>query len=250
MSQRTVMPYSATPPKPARRRSSSGVVRSFQLSTARGGHASRADQIRRQRLDLQAVDADHAEAGVQQVLRQREAGRPEADDQHVLADVRPRDRPVPVQRVPARQQAVDLEAPAHPEHVGQHARLRLRDVDRFLLLEHAPLHAVVADAVTGAGQHRVVDADHRERADRLAVLAQDVHLADLLVQRAAADLHAQRVALHRARTCRACRSSTNPSRARGSRGSSPPRSRPRAATCAGRSARSRRAAAGARAVLR
>ena len=91
-----------------------------------------------------------------------------------------------VERVPAGQQAVDLEAPAHPEHVGQHARLRLRDVDRLLLLEDARLHAVVADAVAGAGQHRVVDADHRQRADRLAVLAQDVHLADLLVQRAAA----------------------------------------------------------------
>ena len=40
MSQRTVMPYSATPPKPASRRSSSGVDSSSQRSTARGGHAS------------------------------------------------------------------------------------------------------------------------------------------------------------------------------------------------------------------
>ena len=38
----------------------------------------RADQIRRQRLDLEAVDADDAEAGVEQVVRQREAGRARA----------------------------------------------------------------------------------------------------------------------------------------------------------------------------
>ena len=104
-----------------------------------------------------------------------------------------------VERVPAREQAVDLEAPAHPEHVGQHARLRLRDVDRLLLLEDARLHAVVADAVAGAGEHRVVDDDHRQRRDRVAVLAQHVHLADLLVERAAGELDAQRVPLHRAR---------------------------------------------------
>ena len=40
MSQRTVMPYSATPPKPDRRRSSSGAASSSQRSTARGGQTS------------------------------------------------------------------------------------------------------------------------------------------------------------------------------------------------------------------
>ena len=65
--------------------------------------------------------------------------------------------------------------------------------------------------------------DHRQRRDRVAVLAQDVHLADLLVQRAAAQGDAERVLLHRAVSCRASPSSTSPSRARGSTCSSPPR---------------------------
>ena len=38
-----------------------------------------------ERLDLQAVDADHGVAVVHQVVRQREARRPEADDEDALA---------------------------------------------------------------------------------------------------------------------------------------------------------------------
>ena len=39
-----------------------------------------------ERLDLQAVDADHGVAVVHQVVRDGEAGRPEADDQHLFPD--------------------------------------------------------------------------------------------------------------------------------------------------------------------
>src|SRR5206468_842509 len=74
-------------------------------------------------------------------------------------------------------------------------RLRLRDIDRVLLLEDAALHAIVADAVAGAGAHRVVDADERQRPDRVALAAELVHLGDLLVQRAAAQRDAERVLL-------------------------------------------------------
>ena len=54
-----------------------------------------------------------------------------------------------VERIPAREQAVDFESPRQLEHVLQRARLGLRNVDRLLLLVDARLHAVVADAVTG-----------------------------------------------------------------------------------------------------
>ena len=118
-------------------------------------------------------------------MRQRVAGRPEPDDQDVAAVVGQRIGPLDVERIPARQQPVDLDAPRHVEHVGQHAGLDLRDVDRFLLLIDAGLHAVVADAMTGARAHRVVDDDDRQRAERIAALAQRVHLGDLLVERAA-----------------------------------------------------------------
>ena len=126
-------------------------------------------------------------------MRERVAGGAEADHQHVLAVVFERVWAVDVERIPARQQPVDLDAPRHLQHVGQHAGLDLRNVDRFLLLVDAGLHAVVADAMAGAGAHRVVDHDNRQRADGVAALAQQVHLGDLLVERAARQRNAERV---------------------------------------------------------
>jgi hypothetical protein len=84
-----------------------------------------------------------------------------------------------------------------PHGSGEHPRLDLRDVHRLLLLEDARLHAVVADAVTGAGAHRVVDAHERERAEDVAVATHDVHLADLLFERAPLKGDAERVLLER-----------------------------------------------------
>jgi hypothetical protein len=106
-------------------------------------------------------------------------------------------RAVDVQRVPAREQAVDLEAPGQRQHVGEHPGLDLRDVHRLLLLEDARLHAVVADAVSRPRGHGVVDAHQRQRGHGVAVLAHQVHLADLLLERAAHQLDAQRVGLER-----------------------------------------------------
>ena len=102
-----------------------------------------------------------------------------------------------VERIPAREQAVDLEAPRQLEHVLQRARLGLRDVDRLLLLVDARLHAVVADAVPGRRAQRVVDHDDRERADRVAFGLRLVELGDLLVERAAGERHAERALLER-----------------------------------------------------
>ena len=173
-----------------------GVERTVQVQPAR--HRLRrapaaAGQGRVGRLDLQAVDRDHAEALVQQVVRQRVAGRAETHHQHVLPVVRQRVRPLGVQRIPAREQPVDLDAPRQVQHVGERAGLDLRNVDRFLLLVDAGLHAVVADAMTGARAHRVVDHHHRQRADHVATLAQQVHLRDLLVERAAGQRDAERI---------------------------------------------------------
>src|SRR5205085_9948590 len=46
--------------------------------------------------------------------------------------------------------SVDFKAEGERENVRQYAGLRLRDVDRLLLLEYAGLHAVVADAMARA----------------------------------------------------------------------------------------------------
>jgi hypothetical protein len=145
----------------------------------------------RQRLDLQAVDADDRVPVVQQMVREREAGRPHADDEHAPAGRCGGNVAAKVQRIPPREQAVDLEAPGQLEHVLQEARLRLRDVDRVGLLVDARLHAIVADPVSRARDHRVVDADHRERADRHAFRAQLVEFRDALLERAAGEHDAE-----------------------------------------------------------
>ena len=107
----------------------------------------RARELLGERLDLQAVDRDDAEALVQEMVREGVAGRPEPHDEDVLAVVGERIRAGRVERVPARQERPDLEPPGHREDVRENARLRLRDVDGILRLEDAGLHAVVADAV-------------------------------------------------------------------------------------------------------
>ena len=83
------MPYSATPPKPAITRSSSGSASVADVADRLEGHALAvgvdAGQRGGERLDLEAVDADDRVAVVQQVVRERESGRAHADDQRALA---------------------------------------------------------------------------------------------------------------------------------------------------------------------
>ncbi len=122
---------------------------------------------------------------IDQMVGQVEPGGPDPDDQHLVARLRLRQRASQIERVPPRQEAVDLEAPGQAEHVFQRAGLDLRDVDRVLALVDAGLHAIVADAVPGRGAERVVDRDDRQRADAVAARLDDVHLRDLLVERAA-----------------------------------------------------------------
>ena len=124
LSQRTVMPYSATPPKPAITRSSSG---SISASTSRtGSNGTRSPAIvmprkrRVERLDLEPVDADHGVAVVDEVVRERESGRAHA--RRSARACRSRGcgtRPAQVERIPAREQRIDLEAPRQRQHVLQ-----------------------------------------------------------------------------------------------------------------------------------
>jgi hypothetical protein len=92
------------------------------------------------------------------MMGEGKAGGAEADDQHLVARWGLRQRPAQIERVPAGQQAVDLEAPREAEHILERAGLDLRDVDRILPLVDAGLHAIVADAVTGRGADRVIPA--------------------------------------------------------------------------------------------
>jgi hypothetical protein len=92
LSQRTVMPYSATPPKPAIMRASRSFVERRDIADRREGHAL-----------ARHVDAGSAGAAARSSVRrcrppcgrrssgvrQREAGRPQADDQHALAGIGP-----------------------------------------------------------------------------------------------------------------------------------------------------------------
>ncbi len=150
-----------------------------------------------QRLDLEAVDGDDGVAVVHQVVRQREPGRPQADDQDLAAGRLFGIWAGEVQRIPPGQQAVDLEAQRQFEDVLERPGLDLRDVDRLLLLVDAGLHAVVADPVAGRRAHRVVDRDDGQGTDGVAVPLQRVHLGDLLFERAAGQRHAEGALLER-----------------------------------------------------
>ncbi len=156
----------------------------YRFESAARSVAVHAAQAGRQRLDLQAVDADDGMALVHEFMRQRVAGRTEAGHQHTVAAARLRIRPAQVERIPARQQRIQLEAIRQLQHVFQRAGFDLRNVHRFLLLVDAGLEAVIADAVSGRGHHRVVDGDHRQRGDGVAVGLQHVKFGYALGERA------------------------------------------------------------------
>src|SRR4051794_5544640 len=100
-------------------------------------------------------------------MRKCKTGRPQAYDQHLVPGGRLRIGSLNVQRIPAREQAVDLEAPRQFQNILERTRLNLWNVDRILLLEYAALHAVITDPMTCPGAHRVVDGHRCQRTDRI-----------------------------------------------------------------------------------
>ena len=140
-----------------------------------------------QRLDFQPVDAGDGVAVVHQMMGERETGGAEAHHQNLVAAGGPWHRTGEVQRVPTREQAVDFEAPGQIQNILERPRLDLRDVHRLLLLENAGLHAVVADAMAGAGHHRVIYGGDGERGDGVALRLHHVHLGDFLFERTAGE---------------------------------------------------------------
>src|SRR5690349_9420408 len=163
------MPYSATPPMPA---------------MARSPRSSRSSAM-----PLTDVTGTRVPLGSTPDCA---AGRPQPDHRHAAPRRRPRDWPREVERVPARQQRIDLEAPGQAEHILQRAGLDLRDVDRFLLLVDAGLHAVVADAMSGCSEQRIINHCHGKRTQREALALEEVHLRDLFLERAAGERDAER----------------------------------------------------------
>src|SRR5919204_2481036 len=125
------------------------------------------------------------------MVRERESRRAEAHDEHAAPRGRFGVGAAYIERIPARKERIDLEAPRQLEHVLQRSRLGLRDVYRFLLLVDAGFHAVVADAMAGGGHHRVVERDDAERRQRLAARLHHVELGDLLFQWATGERHAE-----------------------------------------------------------
>src|SRR5215510_15642651 len=115
--------------------------------------------------------------------------------EYVLAVVAKWVRPSRVDRVPPRQQRDNLEPIRQPQHVRQNTGFDLRNIYRILLLKNARLHAVVADSMTGAGEHRIVDHYHRERPDRVAFTIELDHLRDFFVERTALEQDVKRIAI-------------------------------------------------------
>src|SRR5262249_42292699 len=59
------------------------------------------------------------------------------------------------------------------------------NIYRFLLLENAAFHAVIANAMAGAGAHWIVDRDQRQRRYRVTLLLNQVHFRNAFIERAA-----------------------------------------------------------------
>ena len=100
-----------------------------------------------------------------------------------------------IERFEPCQQTVNLEAVRQFQHVADDARLNLWNIDGILFLKNASFHAVVADTVSGARTHGVIEHDHRQRRDRLTPLAQLVHFGNPFLERAARERNAERIAL-------------------------------------------------------
>ena len=153
-------------------------------------------------------------AVVHQEVGKRESRRSHAGDEYAPARRWRGIWRAQIERIPARQQAVDLESPRQFQHVFQCARLGLRNIDRFLFLVNAGFHAVVADAVPGRRHQRIVDDDDRQRADRQPFGLDLVELGNFFLERAARQRDAERALLERGRAAAAGALFLQPFRAR------------------------------------
>ena len=145
---------------------------------------------------LQSVDAHDSEPLVQQVVGECVAGRSHSDDKNILAIVAKRNRALHIQRIPARQQRVNLEAVRKVQDIGQDAGFNLRDVDRRLFLKDAGFHAVIADPMPGPGAERVVDHHRGERADYVASAFEKMSFRYLFIEGATIQTDPQRILLN------------------------------------------------------
>ena len=147
------------------------------------------------RFELQTVDSDNAKPFVCQIVGERISGRPQTDHQHIDTVVRKRIGPLPVERIESCEQTVDFESEWKFKYITDDPGFGLRDVDGFLLLKNASLHAVVADPVPRSRTHRIIEYDHGQRRDDSAPFSQDMHFGNTLFQRAARERDSERIFL-------------------------------------------------------
>ena len=152
---------------------------------------SHAGEMLRQRFDLQAIDTHHAMPVVEQVVSEAEARRPHSGHQHFVAAGLERERPANVEGIPAREQRIDFKSPGQLQDVFQGPGFRLRDVDGFLLLIDAGLHAIVADPMTRGRHHGIVDGDDSQSSDREAFGFYFMELGNFLFQRTTCQGHGE-----------------------------------------------------------
>ena len=150
-----------------------------------------AGNIGRKGFDFEAVDGENGVAIIHQVMRKGEAGGTKANDQDFKTGGRAHEGAREMQGVPAREQAIDFEAPGEFQNVFERAGFDLRNIDRLLLLEDAAFHAVITDAVPGGGGHGVVNGDDGEGSDGIALALHLIHFGDFFVEGAAGQLDSE-----------------------------------------------------------
>ncbi len=137
--------------------------------------------VLRQGLNLQPVHCHYGVTVVHQMMRQRIACRAQAHHQRLVARCGLGKPSRKVQRIPSRQEAVDLEPPGQFKYVLQGARFGLRDIHRVLLLINASLHAVVADTMPGTRHQRVIHRHDAQSGNWVALVHRHVHFGDFLL---------------------------------------------------------------------
>ena len=93
-------------------------------------------------------------------------------------------RPAQIKRIPPGKKTINFKTPGQLEHILERARFSLGNIDRFLFLVNAGLHAIVANPVTRASTHGIIHHDHRQAADGDPLSLELVKLGNALFQRA------------------------------------------------------------------
>ena len=115
------------------------------------------------------------------MMPQRESRRPQPHNQNLVPGLGQRQGLFEIKRVPARQQAVNLESPGQGQNVLDDTGFHLGNFHRLLFLEDAGLGTLVADTMPGTRHQGIVHGNDGQGSQGIAVDLDLMHLGNALV---------------------------------------------------------------------